>query len=752
VPVGSQAQTVPDPGAQPATFETVAAIPARAEWNTIGVRQTRPISANPCNVFANLRLQGQVSTVKVGDTLLVVVGATSASAATMQTPAQLNRVAAVTFDTTNNTTLVQFEWDYSPILAELPAGGPPTPPATASLNDTFLWAYVKGQKWPDQTQLTAYATTQGWSIDDLEDAINALQGSLQPGATPPVTVYTMGTDAALFGHNAPDYTTVTFPKKETPPSPWNGDTIASNATTALPSVDLDTVYPVTVGDQVALITYPSGSWSWEVFFSTVTDVAVVTRCAYLLSSKVTTINLAGQPASPADYTLRETRVLIETPPALTVADVVLTRPVQGGRITLDGAYLSLTVGQQLAVTGALADRPGVTASEAVAIAGLELVDGYTVISCDPQLTGSYVRSSVTVNANVAPATHGVTTTQILGSGDSSQTFQSFALNQTPLTYVSAATPSGAASTMTVTVDGVEWTAVDWLYGSQPTDSVYTVLTGADGNTYVQFGDGVTGARPHTGTNNIVATYRYGIGSVGLARPGQISTLLSRSVVGLNAVTNPVASAGAADPEMVSQARTNAPVSVMTLGRIVSLDDVADFAAASAGIAKAAVNWIWDGTRFVACATVAGIGGSPVTPGTSQYTNLLAAMVGASDGTLPVALCSYQSMTFTVGAAITPDPAQDSSQVLAGVQSALAGAFSFDNRAFGQPVFASEVIDVAQNAPGVVAVTLTTLDYSGGAAARPALPAPAATLGPQGLIGATLLTLESGTLPGVVIAS
>jgi hypothetical protein len=783
VPVGTQAQTVPDPGAQPATFETVAAISARAEWNAIKVRQHLPVAAVKHNAHANIRLVGLTSTVKVGDILLVAV-------ADADKTMRLNRVAAVTPDTATKTTIVAFEDDRHQHATELPSGPAPVLPATAALDDAFVWQYVKGQAWDDQTQLTAYATTQGWSIDTLQSAINALRGSLPPGATPPISVYAMGTDAAVFGHNAPNYNTLPDHTRQVL-SDWEGDSLASNDSVGLPWIDLDNVYPVTVGDQVALLSYvvpfeftprvfgglvveermmstpgaqasvvgtgPSligfDTGSWQTFFTRVTDVQVVTRSAYLLASKVTSIKVDPAPDPSLTFGVRDTRVLVETPPALSPADVVTHQPVHGGQVMLDAAYLSLVVGQQVAVTGIRADGAGVTASEVVKIAGLKLIDGYTVLTFESQLTGSYVLSTVTVNANVAPATHGVTTTQILGSGDASQAFQCFALSQTPLTYVSAATTSGAASTLAVTVDGATWTQVDWLYEARPTDRVYTVLTGADGKTYVEFGDGVTGARPGSGTNNIVATYRYGIGVAGLARQGQISTLLSRSF-GLNAVTNPGASTGAADPETTAQARANAPTSVMTLGRIVSLDDVADFAAASAGIAKAAVNWIWDGVRFVACATVAGVGGSPVIPGSPQYTNLLAAMLDASDGTLPLALCSYQAMTFGVGAAVTPDPTLDPAQVLAAVKSALGTAFSFDNRAFGQPVFSSEVIEVVQNVPGVIAVTLTALHYSGTSSATPApaLPAPAPTLGPQGLLGAVLLTLEPGMLPGVVIAS
>jgi hypothetical protein len=772
---GIQVQTVPDPGAQPATFETVTAISARAQWNAMGLRASVPPAPVAANITSNVRLTGLVSSVKVGDSLLVNVPAAGQ-------PPQLSRVAAVTLDTTTQTTVVQFEANQ-PQTPAAPPTGVASPPTGATLDDVFLWAYVKGTTWPDQTQLVAFATAQGWDTDDLEAAINGLRQSRAPGTCPPVSVYAMGTDAALFGHNAQNYASLASSVQTQVGADWEGYTLASIPTPGLPWVDLDNVYPVVTGSWVVLEAYTrpvivsasnSGALAatrsrtleigpglsetafrlspeWITFPTKVADVQVVSRAAYLMSAKVTSISLASKPPQPADFGLRDTRVLVETA-QLPVADIVDDSTVSGGSLTLDGAYLSLAVGQLAVVTGLLADQQGQTASEVVSIAGLALVDGYTVLSLSTQLTGSYVRGSVSVNANVARATDGATTTEILGSGDASQTFQSFRLSQPPLTYVSAATATGSASTLTVRVNGVAWTEVPWLYGSGPADQVYTVLQGPDGKTYVQFGDGVTGALPGTGANNIVATYRHGIGSEGVARAGQISTLVSRPL-GLKAATNPLASSGAADPETVGQARTNAPISVMTLGRIVSLEDVGDFAAASAGIAKAAASWAWDGSRYVACVTVAGVAGAPVTPGTDQYTSLQQSMLGASDGTLALALCSYVSRTFSVAATVTPDPALGTS-VLAAVKAALTAAFSFDSRAFGQPVFSSEVIATIQDVHGVVAVTLDGFGYSGQASTPPAdgLPAAGPTLGSAGLIGAQLLTLEPGTLPGVVLAS
>src|SRR5262249_37937767 len=153
---------------------------------------------------------------------------------------------------------------------------------------------------------------QGWSIDELEEAINALQQSLRPGSPAPITVYAMGTDAAVFGHNAPNWNTLPH-DTQAKLAYWESDTLGHNASTSLPWLDLDNVYPVTVGDQVALAFYArsfpltarsvittsvrpiaaafgAASWlagaafssvpswgqgHWETFFTTVTDVNVV---------------------------------------------------------------------------------------------------------------------------------------------------------------------------------------------------------------------------------------------------------------------------------------------------------------------------------------------------------------------------------------------------------------------------------------------------------------------------------------------
>lgn len=50
----------------------------------------------------------------------------------------------------------------------------------------------------------------------------------------------------------------------------------------------------------------------------------------------------------------------------------------------------------------------------------------------------------------------------------------------------------------------------------------------DGSTYVMFGDGVKGAVPPTGTDNIKATYRIGVGVDGNLEMGVLTSLVSTS--------------------------------------------------------------------------------------------------------------------------------------------------------------------------------------------------------------------------------
>ena len=193
---------------------------------------------------------------------------------------------------------------------------------------------------------------------------------------------------------------------------------------------------------------------------------------------------------------------------------------------------------------------------------------------------------------------------------------------------------------------------------------------------MQFGDGIWAPALPSGQENVTAVYRKGIGLAGLVSAGQLSLLATRPY-GVRSVSNPLPANGAADPESLEDARQNAPLTILTLDRIVSLQDYQDFARAFAGIAKAFASL--DGTRRGVLVTVAGPEGADIDPDSPTFYNLLKAILDASDPSIPVKLMSYRRAYFQVNANLRIDPDYVADDVMQFVESALRTAFSFEAR-------------------------------------------------------------------------
>jgi hypothetical protein len=314
------------------------------------------------------------------------------------------------------------------------------------------------------------------------------------------------------------------------------------------------------------------------------------------------------------------------------------------------------------------------------------------------------RATLRLNANVAAATHGETVKELLGSGDATVPYQRFTLRQPPLTHVTAETPTGSASTLSVFVNDVLWREVPFFYGHGPTERIYVTRRDDSGVSTIQFGDGITGARLPTGQNNVRAEYRKGVGLAGLVEPGQLSLLMSRPL-GLSGVVNPEAAQGAADPETRDDARTNAPLTVLTLERAVSLQDYEDFARTFSGIAKAQAVWVWDGRRRCVFLTVSGPEGDVLEAYGPIISSLVAALRQYGDPLVALAVKSYRPVLFQVHGTVTVDADHVVETVLAAVKTALQERYRFEARAFGQSAALSELIAVTQAVPGVVAVDI-----------------------------------------------
>jgi photosystem II stability/assembly factor-like uncharacterized protein len=323
------------------------------------------------------------------------------------------------------------------------------------------------------------------------------------------------------------------------------------------------------------------------------------------------------------------------------------------------------------------------------------------------IKNSFDPATVEIYANVVPATHGETVSEVLGSGDGTTINQRFGLQKPPITYVAAPTPRGSQTTLQIRVNEILWQDVRSLYQHQPQEEIYITRIADDGTTTITFGDGKSGARLPTGIENVVATYRSGIGLSGQVGAEQL-TLLKTRPLGISQVTNPLSATGAADPEKMTEAKTSAPLTTRTLDRIVSFQDYEDFARSFVGIGKAKAIALWAGGIRHIQITVAAIGGKSVEPGTALYTNLVNGIENARDPGQPMQIDSYDLLRFNLEAKLLIDPRYLAENVIAQVQAALTTRFQFDRRDFAQPVTASEAIATIQAIEGMIAVDLDAL--------------------------------------------
>lgn len=747
IPVGTRVQSVPGQDETAQSFETVAEIPARVQWNAMPV-QTR-VPWRPQSGDTELWLDGLATQLQPGDAILIVGS---------------DRVSDPGGE----------HWDVRVLSAVLPDN--------ANARTRVLWNHRLGSAFP----------------------------TMSPAGVG-VEVHAFRQRTALFGHNAPDPNLLSSRGSNlaqkidrSTPSNWTWKQFHINGTT----VDLESANPkITAGTWFALVSNEAGLGSADLPGYTelyrAQRVSQLSRNDFGISGKTTRITPdTTENLSAARFGLRNTLVLAQSE-RLTTVDTPLFHPVQGDTLTLGQRVDGLLPGQALAVSGtrqriaiaagakglslqlaqggsvalnegdelfmtapasrlvgltaitlgaeaftallgqpsarlrlALADRDGRSGTlvaqghelrlaparkddplvrEIAHIAdtgqAVLLERDLTQLKLDAALRHVYERASVRINGNVAPATHGETVEALLGNGDAGSAGQRFVLNQAPLTYVSAPTPSGGASTLELRVADVLWTEAPTLYQASPGARVYQTRQDDDGLTTVEFGDGVEGARLPSGQSNVRARYRKGLGVAGNVAAGQLTTLLSRPL-GVSEVVNPEPATGGEDGELLERARENAPLTVLTLDRAVSITDYASFARAFAGIDKAHALWIPAGPAQGVFLTIAGVDGAVVPPSGATFASLGAALRNHGDALVPLHLRNHLGVRFRVRLSVKVLASHETDPVLQALEAALRAHFSFARRQFGQTVSVDEVAAVAQAVAGVQAVHVTRLHRVG----------------------------------------
>ncbi|MCX6028852.1 MAG: putative baseplate assembly protein [Chloroflexi bacterium] len=694
--VGTRVQSIPSGGGLPQTFETVQAVTGRPEWNALKPRLTQPQVISKS--VAGVTVKGLATTIKAGDSVLIVespgvqalrtVTRTSVTKETQTTYVELDRaggeVLAVKEDVFERTTF---------------------PVALQPLSNAAVNTHLIGYRWRAADVVTL-ASVQRWSLRSLKANISHVLG--HPTTQPDAGIFLFRRTAAPFGYNAPVWQLLSETQRGalaasygyTEPDGWEGRTVQQDSGADKNLLYLDTTYPAIATESWIVLRNQQNS---TMLFQ-VADNVEMSRTAYTVSGKVSRLKVKG--TLPSSYKLRETSVLVESE-RIELAEAPLPEQMERDAIALAGAYPELAAGQPVIVTGEPLDPAGQVTSEVATLLDVTIEGGYTRLYLKKPLAHDYVRKTVTFNANVALATHGETKQEVLGSGDASQAYQSFKLKHPPLTYVVFAESGKAESTLEVRVNDLLWHEAEDLARLGPHDRRYIVRLADDGSTTITFGDGEHGARLPTGVENVSATYRSGSGLDGQLDAGQLA-LLTRRPPGVRAVTNPTPTTGADDAASRDAVRRNAPLAVLTLDRIVSLQDYEDYARAFPGVAKALATLAWEGQTQAVFLTVVGPRGDELPQDGQTLLGLLTALRKYGDPHTPLHVRSCRQAWFQVQVNVKVHGDYVQARVFTTIEQALRDRFSFDAREFGQPVSIGEVVAAVQNVPGVVAADVDYL--------------------------------------------
>lgn len=714
IPQGSKVQSIPPQGKLPQVFETSHEITARKAWNALQPRTFKPQKI--LTTSQQVILSGTATRLQPGDRVLLVDASNSP---------QMVRVYQVNADATNKRTTVTFTASPSAAtsVSTSTVPGVVDPESQITFSGGAVETWIIGKTWSDK-DLRAFLTVNAWDETKLTDYLaNRRSGNSDSLGS----FHALRASAGFFGNNAPLYGSL--PKNNAnvtlyPGQDWDlagGWQIwmnqQSNQYYGSAHVFLERSFPNLVKEGWVCVEAPNQP---NLYYK-ISSLIERSLAAFALSGKTTGLilkkpngNSLGNNSTdkPTAYSIRAAMAYLQSE-ELALAGIPQTADLAAGEehLELDGLVLGLRLGQVVILTGQRTDAGGVTGTEALTIKGITHSAGFTQLTFDSGLAYPYKRETVTINANTVQATHGESASQILGSGSGAQKNQRFTLFKPPLTYVSASTPRGSASTLELRVNNILWSEAASLYPLGGNDQQYILRQTDEGKTEILFGDGEKGARLPTGQNNINARYRSGLGLDGNLEAGALSMLMTRPP-GVKGVSNPLPASGGADAEKMDKARANAPLTVRTLERIVTLSDYEDFARAFAGIGKAQAVDLWTGDRHLIYVTVAGADGQALDPQGQTYKNLQQAMRQAHDPAQSFTVGGFKRVLFNLSANIIVDQRYLTEEVFKAIETSLAETYSFEQRGFGLPVTAAGVIACIQSIEGVVAVDLDSLYQNG----------------------------------------
>lgn len=497
-----------------------------------------------------------------------------------------------------------------------------------------LWLQAPEPSWTSSgTTLTAQQLPQIVKVKSVTQLIGRvlveIDAPLQKAWSQPVAAYRIGRSFRHFGHNAP-LTTVTSKKSgstitgamESTTTFYRHlykDHVCTNSSASVglapDALPLDAEYSdVHIGSRVLVqARIASSNTSTPVALSVVRRISAVQSITLGFGNLIgaSTLLTLDQPlirhvmSTQPGSDVRDLLVHEITSPALTLKPV--NSPASGSYSTGSNALnfygtqaqARALAGRRLYLQGDDGRQVELRCTDTVShfTSSLPLVPRLWSLTFDRPPT-PFTRADfdeaaprVTVFGNLADASQGKSESNVvLGNGDHRQSWQTFPLAKAPLTYfLSPNAVPAQQPALQIWVDGQLWQRVDSFFGHGPQEPIYIVREDAQGKSFVQFGDGLTGARLPSGLNNVLASYRSGVGAYGPLKPGASPTASERPP-GFDKLALAGIVSGGAAPEAADKARQTAPGKVQTLGRLVSIQDYETETLGVPGVVTATAAW------------------------------------------------------------------------------------------------------------------------------------------------------------------
>ena len=400
-----------------------------------------------------------------------------------------------------------------------------------------------------------------------------------------------------------------------------------------------------------------------------------------------------------------TQIVFETDSAISVPASTTTSAISNLAISSNTVTVTTSaahifyVGQTVTFTNTVSPFAAVTGTATV-VSVPTSTTLTVVIAGSGTVSSASTTGTITGTGGATPgqtkvfATQGVTVTEEIvtysSTGEPNQVYQ---LKTYPV----------IESTVAVTVDYISYERAQYLIDFPGSTPAFTIFTDADDISYIQFGDNIGGKIPPSG-KIIRATYRVGGGAEGNVTAGALTELLNINQSGLY-VTNASAAGGGEDAETTDSIKVNAPISLKSLSRAVSLNDYSSLALQVSGVAKtnAKAETYSSIVLYMAPFGNRGVESDNVTP---TYTfNVLKKVVASylqgkapANTSLTIAPPSYVPVDITLDLTILPQYRQ--LNVKSAVLAALADILSFDNVLFSDRISLQYIMRIIANVPGV----------------------------------------------------